>query len=882
MLQELPPGHQAPAPLPAGRRRGLAPVEPRGRGRTRSRGASRAPAEPVIVWSIPGGRVLASGTDRVCACRAALPRARLLPHLAEKLSSSTGSERLGARPARGGDTPRESPRARTSGMRVSMSSRHRAGQDRRVLAPHEQGRRGDALEQRPAVGGPARAVGLRDRSGRGSGRRARRCPPAPGARAARAPPPSRAGSSRKLASAVASVSWRRGPRWPAAVHRSSRSAGSDGRLSMMTSAESRSGCQAAKAIALCPPIEWPTTVIRSQPRASATPSRSPAKSSVSRTRRQVTSRSRRDRAGRARRRGSGRRRRAPPRRTSARGPSRRAGSRAPGRPGSPHSSALQREAVHRERPPPRRLAAEQEIVQLVTMAVIVASRRRISLGHATFRSYRVETSSSMALKIALSAEHRRPAGRLTAPALVLRDRSSGSRADLALTRTPPAISAPGLRRAAARRPGAPAPRLRPPASPRAETPPASQRIGGTVLDADRRTPLRGASVWAGPARGGDGRRRALRHRGPVGRAPRCIVKAPGLRDAPRSRRRASMSPSRSSRRAIKRRLPHLLRRRRAAASASRVLELVARTELNAVVIDVKGDRGLIPYRTEVPGRRSRPAPRARSSSRTSTALRPIRKARGIYTIARIVAFKDNVLANAPARSRHHRHPHRQALDRQREARLGRPVPRGGVGLHHRHRARKRSPRASTRSSSTTCASPPTASCPPPRYAQPNTSATRLPAIAGFLAKARRELGPTGAFLGADVFGYTAFNANDTDIGQRIEELAPHLDYICPMVYPSGYHLGIPGFRNPVLHPYEVVRESVRLIRQRAQHTAVQVRPWLQDFRTMRSTGASSACARSGRRSRGRRRRRHGLDALEPAQRLHGPGALAEDGAVPTR
>jgi hypothetical protein len=86
------------------------------------------------------------------------------------------------------------------------------------------------------------------------------------------------------------------------------------------------------------------------------------------------------------------------------------------------------------------------------------------------------------------------------------------------------------------------------------------------------------------------------------------------------------------------------------------------------------------------------------------------------------------------------------------------------------------------------------------------------------------------FIAADLFGYTAFNANDTDIGQRIEELAPHLDYICPMVYPSGYHLGIPGYRNPVAHPYEVVRESVRLIRQRAQHTPAQVRPWIQDFR----------------------------------------------------
>jgi hypothetical protein len=51
-----------------------------------------------------------------------------------------------------------------------------------------------------------------------------------------------------------------------------------------------------------------------------------------------------------------------------------------------------------------------------------------------------------------------------------------------------------------------------------------------------------------------------------------------------------------------------------------------------------------------------------------------------------------------------------------------------------------------------------------------------------------------------------------------------------MLYPSGYHLGIPGYRNPVEHPYEIVRESVRLIRQRSQNSAAVVRPWLQDFR----------------------------------------------------
>ena len=114
----------------------------------------------------------------------------------------------------------------------------------------------------------------------------------------------------------------------------------------------------------------------------------------------------------------------------------------------------------------------------------------------------------------------------------------------------------------------------------------------------------------------------------------------------------------------------------------RVFDLLDRTELNAVVIDVKGDRGLIPYRTQVP------------AALEAGALGPVimkdfdkiladLKSRNVYTIARIVAFKENVLASGPARAGRHRHAHRQGLDRQREARLGGPDPRGGLGLPHR-------------------------------------------------------------------------------------------------------------------------------------------------------------------------------------------------------
>ena len=170
-----------------------------------------------------------------------------------------------------------------------------------------------------------------------------------------------------------------------------------------------------------------------------------------------------------------------------------------------------------------------------------------------------------------------------------------------------------------------------------------------------------------------------------------------------------------------------------------------------------------------------------------------------------------------------------------------------------------------------------------RYSQPNNATTRLPTIAAFLAKARRELGPTGVFVAADLFGYTAFNTNDTDIGQRIEELAPHLDYICPMVYPSGYHLGIPGYRNPVLHPYEIVRESVRADPAALPARApVQVRPWLQDFRDYafdkRIFGVREIRAQIRGAAEGGGER---LDALEPSQRLHRRRA-ASQGQGPRR
>ena len=260
----------------------------------------------------------------------------------------------------------------------------------------------------------------------------------------------------------------------------------------------------------------------------------------------------------------------------------------------------------------------------------------------------------------------------------------------------------------------------------------------------------------------------------------------------------------------------------------RVLDLITRTELNAVVIDVKGDRGWILYRTEVPMALQVGA-QGPATLKDFDGLMADLKARGIYTIARIVAFKDNILATArPDLAIVDTRTGKAWIDNEKLAWVD-PF-REEVWNYNIAIAKEAVRHGFDEVQFDYVRFPTDGRLSAAKYARENNKETRLPAIAGFLGRARRELGPTGAFIAADVFGYTAFNENDTDIGQRIEELAPHLDYVCPMVYPSGYHRGIPGFRNPVEHPYEVVHESVRLIRKRSATTVVQVRPWLQDFK----------------------------------------------------
>ena len=65
-------------------------------------------------------------------------------------------------------------------------------------------------------------------------------------------------------------------------------------------------------------------------------------------------------------------------------------------------------------------------------------------------------------------------------------------------------------------------------------------------------------------------------------------------------------------------------------------------------------------------------------------------------------------------------------------------------------------------------------------------------IVSFLGEARDRLDPTGAFLGASLFGIAAFRPED--VAQDVPRIARNVDYIAPLIYPSHWGPGVFGHR----------------------------------------------------------------------------------------
>ncbi len=254
------------------------------------------------------------------------------------------------------------------------------------------------------------------------------------------------------------------------------------------------------------------------------------------------------------------------------------------------------------------------------------------------------------------------------------------------------------------------------------------------------------------------------------------------------------------------------------------LSLIEKTELNALVIDVKGDKGLIPYPSSIPLAAEIGAQKVRTVDDIKTLVQSL-KEKGIYTIARIVVFKDNLLGTARPDLAVKTPDGKLWRDREQlvwvdpskkevwnyNIRIAVEAARNGFDEIQFDYIRFPDHKGLI-------------------YGVPNTKENRIGSIMGFLKEARRRLLPYNVFISADIFGYVAWNYGDTQIGQSIDRLVPTVDYIGLMLYPSGFHLGIPKYRNPVANPYEIVYLTLKKAQERTGLPSVRFRPWLQAFK----------------------------------------------------
>ena len=264
-----------------------------------------------------------------------------------------------------------------------------------------------------------------------------------------------------------------------------------------------------------------------------------------------------------------------------------------------------------------------------------------------------------------------------------------------------------------------------------------------------------------------------------------------------------------------------------------LIGVAKRTEINALVIDVKDDRGFVLYRSSVPLAREIGADTADGHWMSAAKLRAVldtMAAHKIYPIARIVVAKDPLLARKkldlaikrksdlkpwldkngrPWLDPHQREVWQYAVDLAREAHE--------LGFSEVQFDYVRFPDEKRLISETV-------------YPLAN-GRTRAQVIRDQLGFVRNALKPLGMRVTADVFGLTATDTTDMGIGQRWEMFVDQVDVVLPMIYPSHFARGTYRLRNPNAHPYQTIDHALKdaIARSDSVPNAASVIPWYQDF-----------------------------------------------------
>lgn len=255
-----------------------------------------------------------------------------------------------------------------------------------------------------------------------------------------------------------------------------------------------------------------------------------------------------------------------------------------------------------------------------------------------------------------------------------------------------------------------------------------------------------------------------------------------------------------------------------------LIDLVERTELNAMVIDLKDSSGLVFYDTKV--QLAHDIGAVRPMFDPKAVLETLHE-RGIYVIARIVVFEDPILAEQRS----------EWAIKRADGSLWRTW--NGLAWVNAHRsevwdydtalALEAAELGFDEIQLDYIRFPSDGVLAEAEYGVEHNTETRMAAIRDFLTQVNAALAPTPAYLGVDVFGLAFWELSDGGIGQNLETIVPLVDYICPMIYPSHFYAGSMGFDVPNDHPYEVILWSLQNGAERVPDEARKFRPWLQDF-----------------------------------------------------
>lgn len=272
------------------------------------------------------------------------------------------------------------------------------------------------------------------------------------------------------------------------------------------------------------------------------------------------------------------------------------------------------------------------------------------------------------------------------------------------------------------------------------------------------------------------------------------------------------------------------------AGSERIKDLIAlvdATELNTMVIDVKNDEGEITWKMETSSVQA--MGNGVAYIKDIHALMTVLKQHNIYTIARIICFKDPVFAQnhidcalkkpdggfvTDAYGLAWVNPYQEAVwNYLTEIALA----AADVGFDEVQFDYVRFPIGSDADAAD--------------YGVDRMTVTKEQAISGFLSYACERLHEKGVVVTADVFGTVIGSETDIErVGQNYAALGNVVDVLSPMVYPSHYGPGVFGFDVPDAHPYDTVYQALLLSQEalkqntedQSQSTVI-VRPWLQSF-----------------------------------------------------